>query len=53
MDKGDNLKPANSLHVVHCEWEALSCINVSEKYVGLRIYKIKEFLVLPVKYMFG
>ena len=48
MDKGDNLKPANSLHVVHCEWEALSCINVSETYVGLKIYKIKEFLVLPM-----
>ena len=53
MDKGDNLKPANSLHVVHCEWEALSCINVSETYVGLTIYKIKEILALPVKYMFG
>ena len=48
IDKGDNLKPANSLHVVHCEWEALSCINVSETYVGLKIYKIKEFLVLPM-----
>ena len=48
IQKGDNLKPANSLHVAHCEWEALSCISVSETYVG-----IKDFLVLPTKYIFG
>ena len=47
MDKGDNLKPANSLHMVHWEWEALSCINVSETYVGLTIYQIRNFLFYP------